>query len=110
MLMLLYAIAFFKALALPLVATWLYSRVFYEAGYEGLSRSIAWVPCAIPLAWLIISVFVLPVSTMLPVSLYVNSSGALNAIIFVFLLMPLGFLAFSSWPIFQEDESGVPET
>lgn len=104
MLILIYAIAFFKMLALPLVATWLYNRVFYEAGYDRRARAIAWVPCAIPLIWLAISTLVLPTSTMLSVALYANASGALNAVIFIFLLIPLGFLAFSSWPNFEDDD------
>jgi hypothetical protein len=103
-LLLFYAIAFFKLLALPLVATWLYSRVFYEAGYGRRARVIGWVPCAIPLIWLAISTLVLSPSTMLGVALYANSSGVLNAAIFIFLIIPLGFLAFSSWPIFEEEE------
>ena len=104
MLIFFYTIAFFKILALPLVAVWLYSRVFYEAGYDWRARSIGWVPCIIPLAWLRISLFLLPTSTMLTLALYANASGALNAVIFIFLLVPLGFLAFSSWPIFEDDE------
>lgn len=101
---LIYVIVFFKILALPLVATWLYNRVFFEAGYVGLSRIIAWVPCAIPLAWQATSQLLLPTATMLSVAVYVNTSGALNAVIFIFLLVPLGGLAFSSWPIFEDED------
>lgn len=101
---LIYVIVFLKILALPIVATWLYNRVYFEAGYEGLARVISWVPCVIPFAWLAISQLVLPTATMLSVATYINFSGALNAVILIFLIVPLGFLAFSSWPIFVEED------
>ncbi len=99
-----YLIVFLKVLALPIVATWLYNRVFFEAGYGGLGRAISWVPCVIPLVWLVITQLVLPTETMLGVAVYMNASGALSAVTLIFLLVPLGVLAFSSWPIFEDED------
>jgi hypothetical protein len=95
------ALGFIKAMLLPVIATFMYRRVFHHAGYDGKRRHISLTPLLVPLILFGVSAYLSPQNTLAFIG-YANLSGATSTAIFIVTLVPLVFLAMSDWPIFDD--------